>query len=83
MHSRSLYRLFVGEFVRRPSAIQSRYYGEQKYQWTYSKWNFRNITSTAVATTALSGAIAFVLHALTARQDDQSTSSTQVDDDYV
>ncbi len=83
MYSRSLSRLFVGKLARRSSVNQLRYYGGQQYQWSRAKWNFRIAASTAVATMALSGGIAFALHASTSRQNNQSAPPSKADDDQV
>ncbi|CAF4010227.1 unnamed protein product, partial [Rotaria magnacalcarata] len=80
MFSRPLSRALIGGFARRSLTSQARNNnGRQQYQWSRTRWNFGRATSTGVATVALSGGIAFVLHASNAPSDKKLATSSKVD----
>lgn len=79
MFSRPVSRLFIGTFVRRSFTSQARQNGRQQYQWSRARWNFNSAASTGVATLALSGGIAFVLHASTKPTDNKLATPSKVD----
>ena len=79
MFSRPVTRLVIGNFARRSFASQARQNGRQQYQWSRARWNFNTAASTGVAAAALSGGIAFVLHASTAPQDKKLATPSKVD----
>ena len=79
MFSRPVTRLLIGTSVRRTFTNQSRNNGRQQYQWSRAKWNYGRATSTGVASLALSGGVAFVLHASTARGDNKLATPSKVD----
>ncbi len=79
MYSRPVGRLVIGTFVRRSFTNQARNNGRQQYQWSRARWNFNGATSTGVAAVALSGGIAFVLHASTKPSDNKLATPSKVD----
>ena len=82
MYSRSLARLPLGTFVRRSFSTGPRNAGQrqqQQSQWSRAKFNFGRVAGTGVATVALSGGLAFVLHASTAPEDNKKATPSKVD----
>jgi cytochrome c peroxidase len=79
MYSRPVGRLLIGTFARRSFTSQARNHGRQQYQWSRTKWNYGSATSTGVAAVALSGGIAFVLHASTKPSDNKLATPSKVD----
>src|SRR5690348_14892497 len=79
MFSRPVSRLLIGTVARRSFTSQARNNSRQQYQWSRARWYFGRATSTGVAAVALSGGIAFVLHASTAPADKKLATPSKVD----
>ena len=79
MFSRPVTRLLIGNVARRSFASHARQNGRQQYQWSRTRWNFNAAASTGVAAMALSGGLAFVLHASTAPGDNKLATPSKVD----
>ncbi|CAF1074445.1 unnamed protein product [Rotaria sp. Silwood1] len=80
MLSRPVTRLLIGNIARRSFTSQARNNSRQQYQWSRSRWNFGSATTNrVVAAAALSGGIAFVLHASTTPSDNKLATPSKVD----
>jgi len=79
MYSRPVSRLLFSTFARRSFTSQARNNSRQQYQWSRARWNYGSATSTGIAAVALSGGIAFVLHASTAPSDNKLATPSKVD----
>ena len=79
MFSRPAARLLVGTFSRRSLSSQARQGGRQQSQWSRARWNFAGASTNGLAAVALSGGLAFVLHASTAPADNKLATPSKVD----
>ena len=79
MFSRPAARLLVGTVSRRSLTSQARQSGRQQYQWSRARWNFAGTSTSGLAAVALSGGIAFVLHASTTPADNKLATPSKVD----
>ena len=79
MFSRPVCRLLIGTVARRSFTSQARNSGRQQYQWSRARWNFGSSTSTKVTAVALSGGVAFVLHAANPTSDKKTVTPPKVD----
>lgn len=84
MYSRPVSRLLIGTFARRTFTSQARNNSRQQYQWSRARWNYSSgATGTGIAAVALSGGIAFVLHASTAPSDNKLATPSKVNYEEV
>ncbi|CAF4500975.1 unnamed protein product, partial [Rotaria sp. Silwood2] len=84
MLSRPVSRLLIANVARRSFTSQARNNSRQQYQWSRSRWNFSSGKSSRLAAvTALSGGIAFVLHASTSPSDNKLSTPSKVDYNQV